>query len=152
MPIADYCRRDVRTIAQGETLRAAARAMESEGVGSLVVLEGSHPCGIVTDRDVALWVLHDGLDADSTTLQEVVPPDPTVVHGNSHLRVAAGVMRRSALRRLIVVDERDQLLGIIALDDLVPLISDELAGIAAIMRSQRTGAPTPSTNPQGVSA
>ncbi len=148
MPILDYCQRDVCTIDREETLRAAARKMASEGVGSLVVVHGSRPCGIVTDRDLALRVLHDGLDADTVRLSEVVPPDPVTVHGNTHLRVAAGVMRRRAVRRLIVVDERDQLLGIIALDDLVPLLADELADAAAAVRSQFPGASARSPSPE----
>lgn len=152
MPITDYCQREVRTIDQDQTLRAAARQMAGQGVGSLVVLHGSRPCGIVTDRDVTLKVLHEGVDPDDTRLRDVVPPDPVVVHGSTHLRVAAGVMRRRAIRRLIVVDDREQLLGIIALDDLVPLLADELAGVAKVIRSQKPASPAPAPGAQGGAA
>lgn len=136
MPIGDYCQRDVRTIDAGESLRDAARRMAEEGVGALVVLQGSHPRGILTDREIALRVLRGGGDPDSTTALEAVGGDPVVLHDTSPLRAASAVMRRSALRRLPVVDAAGELVGIIASDDLLRLVAKELSGVAEVVASQ----------------
>ena len=136
MPIGDYCQRDVRTIDAGETLRAAAKQMAEEGVGSLVVLQGRHPRGVLTDRDVALRVLRAGTDPDATTTLDAVSGDPVVIHETSPLRAASAVMRRTALRRLPVVDAQGELVGVIAFDDLLRLVARELSGVAEVVASQ----------------
>jgi CBS domain-containing protein len=136
MPIGDYCQRDVRTIDAGELLREAARRMAEEGVGALVVLQGRHPRGILTDRDIALRVLRAGADPDVTTALDAVGGDPVVMHESSPLRAASAVMRRSALRRLPVVDAAGELVGLIASDDLLRLIARELSGVAEVVASQ----------------
>jgi CBS domain-containing protein len=140
MAIGDYCRRDVRTVGIGETLRAAARKMEAEGVGCLVALEGTRPRGVLTDRDVMLRVLRDGLDADATGVESALTEDPVTVNESSSLRVAAIVMRRRGLRRLPVVDSKGQLVGLIARDDLLGVVSRELVDVAAAVAAQTPGA------------
>jgi CBS domain-containing protein len=143
MPIGDYCQRDVRTIAAGEMLREAAKRMAEEGVGSLVVLQGRHPRGVLTDRDIALRVLRAGADPDTTTALEAVGGDPIVVHDTSPLRAASAVMRRTALRRLPVVDAEGELVGVIALDDLLRLVAKEVSGVADVVAAQAPSGSTP---------
>jgi CBS domain-containing protein len=136
MPIGDYCNRDVRTIDARATLRAAAVRMAEDGVGSLVVLQGRQPRGILTDRDVSLRVLRDGLDADTTAVIDALGRDPIMMHETSPLRAAAALMRRAAVRRVPVVNAREELVGVIASDDILRLVASELTGIADAVASQ----------------
>ena len=147
MPIGDYCQRDVRTIAAGEMLREAARRMAEEGVGSLVVLQGRHPRGVLTDRDIALRVLRAGADPDATTALDAVAGDPIVMHDTSPLRAASAVMRRTALRRLPVVDAEGELVGVIAFDDLLRLVAKEVSGVADVVAAQAPSGSTPAAGP-----
>lgn len=148
MPIGDYCQRDVRTIDAGETLREAARRMAEEGVGSLVVLQGRHPRGVLTDRDIALRVLRAGADPDTTTTLEAVAADPVVMHETSPLRAASAVMRRTALRRLPVVDAGGELTGVIAFDDLLRLVAKEVSGVADVVAAQAPTGSRPAARPE----
>ena len=142
MPISDYCQRDVKTIAVDATLRSAAQRMADEGVGCLVAVAGRSVRGMLTDRDLALRVIHEGLDPDSTNVAAALSHDPLTIHTRSGVRVATGLMRRRAVRRLPVVDEREELVGMIALDDLLPVIAKELLGLSAVAAAQ---------SPQGAS-
>lgn len=135
MPIGDYCQRDVRTIAAGESLRTAAARMAEEGVGSLVVLQGRQPRGILTDRDIALRVLRDGADPETSAL-EALGRDPILMHETSPLRAAAALMRRCSVRRIPVVDANEELVGMIAFDDVLRLLAAELSGLADAVASQ----------------
>ena len=141
MPIGDYCQKDVRTIDVGATLREAAQRMAEEGVGCLIALQGAYPRGMLTDRDVALRVLRDGLDPDEAHVQDALTPDPVVVHASSPLRAAAAVMRRRAVRRLPVLDDEERLVGVLTLDDLVGLLARELSGLADAVGAQAPGGP-----------
>lgn len=135
MPIGDYCQRDVRTIAARESLRAAALRMAEEGVGSLVVLQGRQPRGILTDRDVALRVLRDGIDPETSVL-DALGRDPIVMHETSPLRAAAALMRRCSVRRIPVVDANEELVGMITFDDVLRLLAAELSGLADAVAAQ----------------
>jgi len=153
MPVGDYCQRDVRTIDATDTLRSAAKRMAEEGVGSLVVLQGRQPRGILTDRDVALRVLREGLDPDATPVLDAIGGDPIVIHETTPLRAAAALMRRCAIRRVPVVDARESLVGVITSDDLLRLIAAELSGIAGAVAAQAPAgtagaAPEPGTGPE----
>lgn len=136
MSVGDYCQRDVRTIAARETLRTAAVRMAEEGVGSLVVLQGRQPRGILTDRDVALRALRDGVDPDATSVLDAIGRDPIVMHETSPLRAAAALMRRCSVRRIPVIDAHEELVGVIASDDVLRLLASELAGLAEAVAAQ----------------
>jgi CBS domain-containing protein len=136
MPIGDYCQRDVRTIAVDATLRSAAQRMADEGVGCLVAVAGRSVRGILTDRDIALRVVREGLDPDQANVATALTHDPLTVHASSPLRVVSGLMRRRSVRRLPVVDDREELVGVIALDDLLPVIARELVGISEVVGAQ----------------
>lgn len=148
MPIGDYCERDVRTIGAHETVRAAALRMAEEGVGSLVVLLGRQPRGILTDRDIALRVLRDGLDADTTQVLDAGLPDPVMMHESSGLRSAAALMRRCAVRRIPVVNEKEELVGMLAYDDVLRVLAGELDALADVVAAQTRAPVDPSVAPE----
>ncbi len=140
MAIGDYCRRDVHTVDVRETLREAARKLADASVGSLVVTSGDAVAGMLTDRDVALETLARGRDPDETRVADLLGDrEAVVVHEGSQLGVAAGMMRRHALRRLPVLDEDERLVGVIAADDLLRIVSRELAGLVRAVEAQSPG-------------
>ncbi len=141
MAIGDYCRRDVSSVSRQETLRDAARRMAAESVGCLVVMGGDRVAGMITDRDVALATLAQGRDPDATRIAELVDDrPPVVVHEDSPLGVAAGMMRRHAIRRLPVLDAEERLVGVIASDDLLRIVAAEISGLARTVEAQRPDA------------
>jgi CBS domain-containing protein len=147
MPIGDYCQRNVRTIEAHESLRTAAIRMAEENVGSLVVIQGRQPRGVLTDRDVALRVLRDGVDPDTEVI-EAGMPDPVVMHESSPLRAASALMRRTAVRRIPVVNASEELVGVIAFDDVLRLLASELSVLADAVATQSRPPVDPATAPE----
>jgi CBS domain-containing protein len=138
VPAKDYCRPDPSTVAPEEPIRDAAQRMQAHGVGSLVVVdEDGCPIGMLTDRDIVLSTVRRHLDAESTPVREVMHAPVVTVTGGAPLGVAIRFMRQHSLRRIPVVDHRTgRLEGILASDDVVQILSDELSGAAELMRSQ----------------
>jgi len=136
MPVGDYCERPARTIGSEESVRAAAQRMEKEGVGCLVVVEDNRPTAVVTDRDLALETLCNRLDAALVRVGEVAGPSVVTVPADAPLAEAARVIRRHGLRRLPVVDDKGDLVGVIAADDLMRVAVGELSGLAAAVAVQ----------------
>lgn len=137
MSVGDDCRRPVQSVRPEESLREAARRMRDEGVGALVVVEpDDRVAGVVTDRDLALRVLQDGADADATEVRALLEREPVLVHADAPLALAAGLMRRRAVRRLPVVDRDEHLVGLVTADDLLRLLSRGLSGLAGAVAAQ----------------
>lgn len=108
---------DPKTIDAKESVAKVATVMRDEGVGAVVVVDGTRLKGIVTDRDIAIRAVADRKDPWTTTVGEIasqqlasLTPDDTVEH-------AIELMRKRALRRLPVV-EGDRTVGILSIGDL----------------------------------
>jgi len=139
MPIGSYCRPTVFTTHRTESLREAAQRMEKEGVGLLVVSDDGHPLGVLSDRDLALRA--DDPEAGGREVQDAMTRPALTVRQDDPLEKATQLMGEGGLRRLPVVDADGRTVGIIAADDLVGLLADEIAGLAAVARAQRPAAP-----------
>jgi CBS domain-containing protein len=147
MPVGAYCRRSVCTAAPDETIRDAAERMEKEGVGLLAVVEDGRPVGVLSDRDIALHALSGGGDRVADAMSQPV----RTIAASGSLREAVDLMASERIRRLMVVDDEERALGVLAADDLVRLLSDEISGLAAVAAAQIPGAsapPTPAAEPE----
>ena len=105
------------SIDAGAPVVEAARAMASQDVGSLPVVDGGTLVGMVTDRDLVLNVLAKDVDPHSTTVATVCTDDPVVVGPEDSLDDALQRMAREQVRRLPVVED-EQLVGILAQADV----------------------------------
>jgi CBS domain-containing protein len=139
MSLGDYCEKAAATIRKDETVRAAARQMRDEGVGTLVVVEDGRPTGIVTDRDLVLDTLCSRSDPGALTVDEIASRPVVTIGEDESLREAARQIRRHGLRRLPVVDDEHRLVGIVAADDLFSLATAELNAAAGAIRTQCPG-------------
>jgi CBS domain-containing protein len=140
MSVGKYCLQAVRTVRPDETARAAAQRMKEEGVGCLVVTEQDRPVGMVTDRDVALRVLRENLDAEKLQVRDVMQSPVVSIATDAPLGEALQRLRRSAVRRLAVVSPEEKIAGLFATDDLLRLLATELGDLAEALRVQLSGA------------
>jgi CBS domain-containing protein len=140
MPIGDYCQEPAATICGAKTVRAAAERMRNEGLGSLAVVVDGRPVGVVTDRDLVLETLGNRLDPGCVKVEEIASRPLVSINQNAPLREAVRIIRRHAVRRLPVVDDEGELVGIVAADDLLSLAAAELGGLAVAVRTQSPSA------------
>jgi CBS domain-containing protein len=104
-----------------DTAAKAAQLMKQENVGAIPVIENAKSrklVGIVTDRDLALKVVAEGRDAQSTRVEALMTHLVVTCHPEDDLQVALDAMSERQLRRIPVVDNRNQLMGIIAQADV----------------------------------
>jgi CBS domain-containing protein len=105
----------------GDTAAGAAKIMKTQDVGSVPVclnLATRKLVGIVTDRDIALYVVATGKDARHTQVASVMTRNPLTCHPEDDLQTAINAMQRHQVRRMPVVDREGHLVGIIALADV----------------------------------
>ena len=106
------------TLPSSASVADAARKMRAAHIGSVVVEDRSGPCGIVTDRDIAVRAVADGRDPLTTPLKDVCSSTLTTVSPDDAIERAVQIMREKAIRRLLVVDDEERAVGVISLGDL----------------------------------
>jgi len=105
----------------GDKVYTSAQRMQSENVGALPVVENHETkklIGIVTDRDLAVKVVGARRDTTNTRVGDVMTRNPVVCHPADDLDTTLEVMASHQIRRIPVVDENGQVVGIIAQADV----------------------------------
>jgi CBS domain-containing protein len=134
MSVKQICQRNVDLAELGESVQAVAERMRQRMVGCLVVVDGSRkPIGIVTDRDLALRVVADGKNPYATRIDEAMTANITTIRERTDLEQALRLMRNGVFRRLPVVDDDGKLVGIVTLDDILMLLTEELGGAGQVL-------------------
>jgi CBS domain-containing protein len=128
--LGKICIKPVVTASAQMTVEEAARAMRSKNVGALVVINAGRPIGMLTDRDVAIEVVAKGMDPDTTRVGEVMHKKPITIRQDLGVLDAAKVFAKTGVRRLPVVTKGGTLVGVIAVDDLIMLLGNEMGHLA----------------------
>jgi len=136
MPVADIARTDVMTASRDQSAGNLATVMKEENVGSVIIETDDEPVGIVTDRDLVIDVLEPRADPTTVTAEEVMTETPVTVGGEQGVFDAIRTLHESSVRRLPVVDGDDSVAGIVTLDDLVVMLSDELHSLGDIIEAE----------------
>src|ERR687896_1282187 len=103
----------------------AAKMMRDENVGLAPVVEGDRLIGTLTDRDIAVRVVAEGRDPESTTVREVASSALVTIDPQQDLDEALRLMAQHQVRRLPVVEEDGRLVGIVAQADVAKGGHDE---------------------------
>jgi CBS domain-containing protein len=148
MSISKLCVRTVVTVRPEEAVDMAARRMKQYNVGTLVVLEGKTPIGILTDRDLVIRVMASGSSPQETQVRAVMSGNLISVSEATPLEDAMNLMRGYQIRRLVVVNEARELIGIFTLDDMLELLGEEQYAIAGLLRSVSGRREAPGSSPE----
>jgi CBS domain-containing protein len=137
----DICTRKVACAYRSMTVDEAARLMREQHVGSLVVIdetdEGRVAVGMLTDRDIVTALVAKVVDPSIVGVGEAMTSDLVTAREEDLVIELLGTMRRKGVRRVPVVDARGVLVGLVALDDLVAVIAQELELVVKAMQSGR---------------
>ncbi|WP_458208083.1 CBS domain-containing protein [Haladaptatus sp. NG-SE-30] len=133
MAIQDVARTDVMTSHQNQSVGNIATVMKEENVGSVIIEDDHRPVGIVTDRDLVLEVLEPRRDPSEVTAADIMTKTPTTVRTDEGILEATAAMYEKGVRRLPIVDDDGGLTGIVTLDDLMVLLTDELDNLVGVI-------------------
>jgi CBS domain-containing protein len=120
--IAEVMTQGVVTAETGDTLRHVGELMRDRNVGSVVVCDDGRPVGVITDRDLALAVVADQVDAGDRAGSHASRP---LVIGEVEMDIeeAVALMIQHRIRRLPVT-QGEVLVGIVTIDDLAVRAGD----------------------------
>lgn len=116
MNVRDVMTPNPRTIELSDTIQDAARIMREEDTGAVPVVEEGRVVGMVTDRDIVIRAVADG-DFEAT-IDDIVSDDVVTATAEMTTAAAAELMGEHQIRRLPVVDDDENIIGIVSLGDL----------------------------------
>ncbi|HEX8415052.1 MAG TPA: CBS domain-containing protein [Sphingomicrobium sp.] len=129
MKISEVMTRDVATVTSDQTAREAASFMLQGDAGSIPVMEGDRLIGMITDRDIAVRGVAQGLGPD-TPVRELMSSGLVCARADEDADAVAVKMSDAQVRRLPVIDESENLVGIVSLGDLTRETEGEEAYVA----------------------
>jgi len=125
MLVKDIMTHNVDVVAPSDTLEQAARKMSELNVGPLPVCEGNRVVGILTDRDITVRATAAGCDPKATLVYEAMSQELVNCFEDQDVSEAATLMKERQLRRLLVFNRSNDLVGIVSLGDLVTETGDK---------------------------
>lgn len=96
----------------------AAEIMRDADIGNVVVLENEHLYGILTDRDIVVRVLAEGSDPATVQVGQICSRELTTILPTASVGDAVRLIREKAVRRLPVVEESGEVVGIVSMGDI----------------------------------
>jgi len=118
MKLQDVMTKNVESLGPDAKVIEAARIMKKLNVGVVPVVEGTRLSGIITDRDITLRVTAEGLDPNNTPVRSVMSKDVTSCKQDEDVKGALRLMSSKQIRRLPIVDDANNLVGIVSIGDL----------------------------------
>jgi CBS domain-containing protein len=127
----------VATATAAESVHEAAKRMEENNVGCLVIVdETTKPLGIVTDRDIVTRAVVPRLQADETPLSVIMTAEPRSVDESTPIEQAVATMGSVGIRRLVVTGDEGVLVGLLSMDDVIGLIVEEAGSLGKLLHKE----------------
>jgi CBS domain-containing protein len=117
MQVRELMTSEVRAVDAAATVRQAAKGMAEADVGALPVAKDRKLVGMLTDRDITVRVIGEGLNPDHTTVGEIMSGEVFTLSADEEIAEAAKRMRDRQVRRAPVMNSEGQLVGIVSLGD-----------------------------------
>jgi len=137
MGVGEVCNREVIIIDREDSIREAAGLMRKHHVGNVVVVEEKNeerfPVGILTDRDIVLDLIALDVDINAVTVGDAMSFELITAREEDDVMETIKRMLHKGVRRIPVVNDRGGLEGILAVDDLIDLLSEQLTDLARLV-------------------
>ncbi len=129
MQVSETMTREVCVANVDETIEQAARMMAGLDIGVLPVSENNRLVGMITDRDIAVRAVAEGM-GPQTKVREVMSRDVKYCFADQDIEDVSGNMAEIRVRRLPVLDRDKNLVGILSLGDVAVTPGNGAAGVA----------------------
>lgn len=138
LKVGDIMTKNVIVVEAGKSVAEAAKLMKKYEIGSIIVVEkkgGKHAKGIITERDIVYKVITKLMDISKAKVEDIMSKPLRVVRPDTLVEEAARAMKENKVKRLPVVNESNELVGILSEGDIMrifPAVIDLLEERASI--------------------
>ena len=128
MKVNEIMTRDVEVATPKDSVQGTAKKMRDHDIGFLPIYEGDQLIGVLTDRDLTLRALANGTSPQAILGRSLVTSPAVFCYEDQNVEDAARLMQYNQIRRLVVLDRRDHLAGVISMGDLAGIVDDKVSG------------------------
>ena len=129
MKLKEIMSSDVEVIHPNDTLQIAAQKMRDRDIGFLPVCDGDRLIGVLSDRDVVVRALAEGMDSQAVVGRDLVTSPAIYCFDDQSVDEVAKLMHDNQIRRLVVLNRGNKrMVGIVSLGDLAINVDDKLSG------------------------
>ena len=129
MKLSEIMTRDVEMAQPDDTLQLSARKMRDRDIGFLPVCDGGTLMGVLSDRDLTIRALAEGMDTTVMLSRDVMTTPPVFCYDDEDISAAAKIMEEHQIRRLVILGREDEkVVGIVSLGDLARHTAPRLSG------------------------
>jgi len=140
MLAGEYCNRDVVIIGKTDSIFKAAKLMRDHHVGDVLVVESRNgervPVGILTDRDIVIEIIAVEAELNALSVQDVMSFKLITSNEKDDLMATIKRMRINGIRRIPIVSQAGGLVGILSIDDILDVISEQLMDVDQIIANE----------------
>lgn len=141
MKCGELCTRDVAIATERDNIADVAKLMRELHVGSVVITRDDAgrkvPVGIITDRDIVVELVAKSVSAETCMAGDIINRKLLTISDDASVWDALTRMRAEGVRRLPVVDKQSALVGILAADDLIEFVRDQVTQLTALIRREQ---------------
>ena len=146
MKVSEIMTKDVEIVQPDDTLKVAAQKMRDRDIGFLPVCDGESLMGVLSDRDIAIRALADGMDISVMLGRDLMTTPAIYAFDDQDVTEAAKIMEENQIRRLVILGRDDKrLVGIISLGDLARSGITDISG-QVLQRVSEPDSQEPATN------
>jgi CBS domain-containing protein len=129
MKLSEIMTQEVVVIQPDDSIQSAAKKMRDLNIGFLPVCDGEELLGVLSDRDITVRALADGMDATIMLGRDLMTTPAIYCFDDQDVSEAAKIMEENQIRRLVVLSREDnKLVGVISLGDLARKETNSLSG------------------------
>jgi len=138
MKVKNLMTRDPVVAAPEHSLREAAEMMQAADTGVLPVCANDRLVGVITDRDITSRAAAEGLDPFATQVGDIMTDDIVTCFEDQDIEEAEWMMRDKRIRRLLVLNRNEDLVGIVTLGDISGDTVDPIDAVETLRSASRT--------------
>jgi len=116
--VRDIMSKDVKVVQPNSRVREVVANMNRFNIGSIVVVQGEKPVGVISERDILRRVVEPCLSPEALTARQVMTSPVVTINETASIEEAAKLMARKKVRKIPVMNEQ-KLVGIVTFTDLV---------------------------------
>jgi CBS domain-containing protein len=131
--VRDIMSKAIKVVRPDTLVKEVVATMNKFNIGSIVVVKGDHPVGIITERDILRRIVEPCLAPETLRAREVMTSPVVSIDANVSIDEAANTMTKKRIKRLLVV-EREKLVGILTFTDIVTQVPKMLSILEELVR------------------
>jgi CBS domain-containing protein len=131
--VRDVMSKDVRVVRPDTTMKEVVATMNKFDIGSIVVVQGDRPVGIITERDILRRLVEPCLAPETLTARQVMTSPVLTISETASIEEAARLMAKKRVKKLPVMNNQ-KLVGVVTLTDIVTKVPTMLSILEELVR------------------